>query len=174
MEELKELFGDGALTMDEFTAKLTEKGIKLADISKGGYIAKEKFDRQKAEFEKYKSDNDVSKYADYDEVVKERNLLRAEKEEAALAEKVKAANVSDPFRKFVLSEVRAKVTKENTFDKSLEAYLAANPQYIESQQQNPIIRIPSQVAGDKGAGGGQTTNAIMNEKLRSAVNKKNQ
>lgn len=173
MDELKELFGDGALTAEEFAAKVAEKGYKLADISKGGYISKDKFDRQKAEFEKYKADNDPSKYADYDEIVRERDLLRAEKEEAALAAKVAAAKVAEPFRKFVLSEVRAKVTDSVTFEKALETYLANNTQYIirEEPVDRPIIRIPSQLAGDKGEGVKNGANSYMNEKIRAAANK---
>ena len=170
MEELKELFGDGALTADEFTAKLQEKGIKLADISKGGYIAKEKFDRTKAEFDKYKAENDISKYADYDEIVKERDALKAEKEEATLVGKVSAAGVAAPFVKFVLSEVRGKVTDKVTIENAVEEYIKANPQYAEKQQA-PIIRIPSQLAGNNGGAGEGSPDDYMNKQIRAALKK---
>ena len=171
MEELRELFGDGALTAEEFDAKCAEKGYKLADISKGAYVAKEKFDRQKAEFDKYKAENDISKYADYDDIVKERNLLKAEKEEAALVSEVAAAGVAEPFRKFVLSEVRGNVTEQKPFKTALEEYLKDNEQYKQAAQPQPIIRFGSQLATDKGEGAKTGANSYMNEKIRAAANK---
>ena len=44
MEFLKEIFGDGALTYDQLAAKVAEKKMKLADLSTGGYVGKEKFE----------------------------------------------------------------------------------------------------------------------------------
>ena len=38
--ELKELFGDGALTYDQLAAACKDKGVKFADISGGDYISK--------------------------------------------------------------------------------------------------------------------------------------
>ena len=168
MEELKALFGEGALTADEFAAKVAEKGFKLVDLNKGAYIAKEKFDRQKADFDKYKAEHDTSKYADYDEIVKERDTLKAEKAEAELSSKVAAAGVAEPFRKFVLSEVRGKVTNEKPFDKALEEYLKENDQY-KAATQPPIFRVPSQVAGEKGGGGDTSADDYMNKQIRAAL-----
>ena len=91
------------------------------------YVVKR--DGQKADFDKYKAENDISKYADYDDIVKERNLLKAEKEEAALVSEVAAAGVAEPFRKFVLSEVRGNVTEQKPFKQALEEYLKDNEQY---------------------------------------------
>ena len=44
MEFLKELFESGALDFDAFSKAITEKGIKLADLSKGDYVSKLKYD----------------------------------------------------------------------------------------------------------------------------------
>ena len=44
MEFLKELFGTEALTFDQFAAKVNEHKMKLADISGGAYVGKDKFD----------------------------------------------------------------------------------------------------------------------------------
>lgn len=49
MEFLKEIFGDGALTYDQLAAKVAEKKMKLADLSAGGYVGKEKFETLSAE-----------------------------------------------------------------------------------------------------------------------------
>lgn len=44
MEFLKELFSEGALTYEQLSAKVTERGFKLADLSTGNYVAKKKFE----------------------------------------------------------------------------------------------------------------------------------
>lgn len=44
MDFLKELFGDGALTFEQLSAKVTEKGFKIADLSTGNYVAKKKYE----------------------------------------------------------------------------------------------------------------------------------
>ena len=110
MDELQELFGDGTLNYADFSAKLSEKGIKLANIKAGGYVDKAKFDKLSSEFSKFKQDNDVSKYADYDSIKTELETLKAEKADAELAKEVAAANVDAKFQRFVMSEVKALVT----------------------------------------------------------------
>lgn len=44
MDFLKELFGDKALTYDDFSKAVEAKKIKLADLSGGAYVSKEKLD----------------------------------------------------------------------------------------------------------------------------------
>ena len=44
MEELKDLFGENGIKYDDFIQKVNEKGIKLADLSKGEYVSKKKYD----------------------------------------------------------------------------------------------------------------------------------
>ena len=44
-EYLKALFGDGAITYDQFTEKLSgAENIKLVNLKEGGYVGKDKFD----------------------------------------------------------------------------------------------------------------------------------
>lgn len=43
MDFLKELFGEEALTFDQLSAKVTERGFKIADLSTGNYVAKKKY-----------------------------------------------------------------------------------------------------------------------------------
>lgn len=43
MDFLKELFNDGQLDYDTFSSKVNEKGFKLADLSKGDYVSKNKY-----------------------------------------------------------------------------------------------------------------------------------
>lgn len=44
MDFLKEVFGDKALTYDDFSKAVEAKKIKLADLSGGAYVSKEKLD----------------------------------------------------------------------------------------------------------------------------------
>ena len=44
MDFLKALFESGALTWEEFSQAVTEKGFKLADLATGKYVSKSKYD----------------------------------------------------------------------------------------------------------------------------------
>lgn len=44
MEFLKSLFESGALTWEQFTQAVAEKGYKLADLATGNYVSKRKYD----------------------------------------------------------------------------------------------------------------------------------
>ncbi len=50
MDFLKDLFGDKALSFDDFKKVLEgAKTIKLANLADGGYVSKEKFDTKETE-----------------------------------------------------------------------------------------------------------------------------
>lgn len=50
IEYLKDLFGGGALTFEEFSGKLEKaEGVKLANLKEGGYVGRDKFDALAAE-----------------------------------------------------------------------------------------------------------------------------
>ena len=167
MDELQELFGEGALNYADFSAKLSEKGIKLANIKAGGYVDKGKYDKLAGEYAKYKQENDVSKYADYDAIKTELETLKAEKADAELAKEVAAANVDVKFQKFVMSEVKPLVTDEKDFKTCLAEYLKENPQFVVNTQRQGVFQKSSQPNfDDGGAGGAPSTNKKMNEILR--------
>ena len=166
MDELQELFGDEALNYADFSAKLSEKGIKLANIKAGGYVDKAKFDKLSAEFAKYKTDNDVSKYADYDTIKTELEQLRAEKADAELAKEVAEANVDVKFQKFVMSEVKPLVTQQKDFKTCLAEYLKANSQFVVNTQRQGVFQKGSQAIFEGGGEPAKTTNAKMNAILR--------
>ena len=172
MDELQELFGNEALNYADFSAKLSEKGIKLANIKAGGYVDKAKFDKLSAEFSKFKQDNDVSKYADYDTIKTELEQLKAEKADAELAKEVAAANVDVKFQKFVMSEVKPLVTQQKDFKTCLAEYLKANPQFVVNTQRQGVFQKGSQPNFDDGnKGSAPSTNKKMNEILRGVRNK---
>lgn len=171
MDELQELFGEESLSYADFTAKLNEKGIKLANIKAGGYVDKGKYDKLAGEYAKYKQENDVSKYADYDTLKAELEKLKAEKEEAEFVAKVAEARVDAKFQKFVVSEVKPLVSDKKDFKTCLDEYLKENPQFVENVQRRGVIRSGSQVSLDEGSGAGaKNINQKMNDFIRGARN----
>ena len=167
MDELQEVFGEEALSYADFAAKLNERGIKLANIKAGGYVDKGKYDKLAGEFAKYKTENDVSKYADYDTIKTELETLKAEKADAELAKEVAEANVDTKFQRFVMSEVKALVTEKKDFKACLTEYLKENPQFVVNTQRQGVFQKSSQPNfDDGGAGGAPSTNKKMNEILR--------
>ena len=167
MDELQELFGDEALNYADFSAKLSEKGIKLANIKAGGYVDKAKFDKLSAEFSKFKQDNDVSKYADYDNIKTELEQLKAEKADAELAKEVEAAGIDSKFRKFVMTEVKALVTEKKDFKTCLDEYVKENPQFVVNPQRQNVFQKGSQANFESGEKSSVSpTNKKMNEILR--------
>lgn len=171
MDELQELFGEESLSYADFTAKLNEKGIKLANIKAGGYVDKGKYDKLAGEYAKYKQENDVSKYADYDTLKEELEKLKAEKEEAEFVAKVAEAKVDAKFQKFVVAEVKQLVSDKKDFKTCLDEYLKENPQFVENVQRRGVIRSGSQVSLDEGSGAGaKNINQKMNDFIRGARN----
>ena len=167
MDELQELFGEESLSYADFSAKLNEHGIKLANIKAGGYVDKGKYDKLAGEYAKYKQENDVSKYADYDTIKTELEQLKAEKADAELAKEVAEANIDSKFQRFVLSEVKALVTEKKDFKTCLAEYLKENPQFIVNTQRQGVFQKSSQPNFDDGdKGGAPSTNKKMNEILR--------
>lgn len=169
MDELKEIFGNGSLTFDDFNAKVAEKGYKLADLSKGGYVSKEKADRQQAklqqEYDEYKATNDISKYADYETIKTERDKLLAEKKESEINGILAEAGVEEKFRRFVASEVSANVTDKKDFKKCLEEYLTENPHFAEVNNANIFFKKTQPSL--QGGGEEKNENKKMNELIRS-------
>ena len=167
MEELQELFGEDTLSYADFEAKLAEKGIKLANLKAGGYVDKSKYDKLAGEYAKYKTENDVSKYSDYDDIKAELERLKAEKVDAELAKQVAEANIDSKFQRFVLSEVKALVTDKKDFKTCLAEYAKANPQFVVNAQRQNVFQRGSQANFEGGGGQGSTsTNKKMNEILR--------
>lgn len=171
MEDLfKSFFNEGeAINYEQFSQKLNESGMKLADINAGGYVDKNKYDRIVNEYADYKSKNDVSKYADYDKIKADLEQYKIKETEREKTDKLKNAKVDDKFVRFVMSEVDTMVNDKEDFDKCLEKYLKENPQYVSAQK--PVITFGSgiNIEGDgKGAPTQNETNKLMNKLIREA------
>jgi hypothetical protein len=172
MESLKQFFGeDGktAITYEQLSNGIAEKGIKLADLSLGGYVSKDKFDDQTRKFNDYKAKNDASKYADYDTIKAELEALKTEKADRQLIEKLSAKKVKPEFQKFVLNEIKANVTEQIDFDKAMDSYLKENAQYIAVEEEGkPTFFRSSSAQLDNGAGDKKNINQKMNALFRGA------
>ena len=46
MDFLKVLFENGAITWDQFVSGVTAQGFKIADLSTGNYVSKQKYDNE--------------------------------------------------------------------------------------------------------------------------------
>ena len=104
MEELKSLFGDVALTYEEFESKLNgASGIKLANLKSGNYVDRAKFEKANQNYTELESKYNqlVEDTKDYENNLKELETLRNEKANSDLIAKIKDAQVDDVFAKFV-------------------------------------------------------------------------
>lgn len=165
MDELKDLFGDESLDYATFEQKLTDSGMKLVNLKSGGYIDKAKYDKLAGDFTKYKTENDVSKYADYDSLKAEVEQLRAEKLEAGYMSEAAEAGVDEKFREFVVSKAKAGISKDKDFKSCLTDYLKDNQQFIVKQQQPKYFGTTSlDMSGKNNAE--KTTSQKMNDFLR--------
>ena len=183
-DELKELFGDKALSYDDFTKQVEGKGIKLVNLSAGGYIAKNKYDDDvkkaknldyKKKFEDLQAsiEGDDGVNAKLKNITTERDDYKSKyetlnKEYSILnaTNKVTNAGIKPKFAKFVANEVLEMTSDSIDFDTALKSYKAKNPQY---NAETTVVKKNSSI--DLG-GNSQTnqngTNQIMNDLIRSA------
>ena len=77
------------------------------------------------------------------------------------------SNVKKEFMKFVTSEISSKVNDETDFATALKDYKKENPQYFGDTVVKKVQTSPSLNAGE---GKPQSTNDIMNDILRGAIN----
>lgn len=172
---LRQFFGeDGntAITYEQLTKGIADKGIKLADLALGGYVSKDKFDEQTRKFNEYKTKNDMSKYADYEEIKAELELLKTEKADRELIEKLSGKKVKPEFQKFVLSEIKSSLKEGEDFDKAMETYLKTNVQYVAGEEKGKTFFKSSSAQLDGGSGEIKNENQKMNDFLRSGFNRK--
>lgn len=170
MDELKTLFGTESIDYATFEQRLTEKGIKLGNISGGAYVAADKYSKLQRDFDKYKSENDVSRYSDYDTIKNELETLKAAAIENEYLNTVTAAGVTEKFRKFVVSEVKGLVTDKKTFADCLTEYLKNNEQFVEkSERKGGFFQTGVNLNG--GGEGKKTTAEKMNSLIKGAIGK---
>ena len=77
------------------------------------------------------------------------------------------SNVKKEFSKFVRTEIMYKVDDKNDFESVLKEYKKENPQYFGDTVIKKVQSSPNLNGGEPQA---PTTNSIMNDILRSAIN----
>lgn len=75
---LKEIFGEDALTVDEFNKRLKNDGIKLADLSTGDYVSKAKYEKVASEKELLESSIEETAEKHKAEIEEVRNSMENE------------------------------------------------------------------------------------------------
>lgn len=182
--ELKELFGDKALSYDDFTKAIEGKGMKLANLSAGGYVAKSKYDEdlKKAKALDYKKkfedlqtsiEGDDGVNAKLKNLTTERDDYKSKYETLnkdysilIAKDKVTNAGIKPEFAKFVANEVLGMTSDTIDFDTALKSYKAKNPQF---NVETTVVRKNSSVdLGGKDQTNQSETNQIMNDLIRSA------
>ena len=81
--------------------------------------------------------------------------------------KMSDSNVKKEFSKFVTSEVMSQVNDDTDFATALENYKKENPQYF---GETVVKKVQSSPTLSSGGAKETTTNDVMNDILRSAVN----
>jgi len=95
MEFLKSVFGEGALTFDEFAVGVAQNGLKLADLAAGGYVDKRKVAGRIAEMEealRLRDEEDVRRSED---ALLTRRIVECVGDRKFAGEYVKNAVISD-------------------------------------------------------------------------------
>ena len=173
MEFLKELFGTEALTYDQLAEKVTAKKMKLADLSAGAYVGKEKFEALSVEKEGLatrlaEANTKLEGYdpewkAKAEQAQKDAEAKVAELERRQLLGQQAAALKfsSESARRAFVADLEAKGLpvqdgKLLGFDDFVKEYQAADPGAFASAAKPPVVVRPT----DGGAPGPVTKEAF--------------
>jgi len=143
---------------------LDKETIDTIMAEHGKYIteAKEQIMELKDQVGEYKTKIDQD-----EESLKNLQTLTDENKDLKAQVQMNGSNVKKEFSKFVTSEVMSKVNDDTDFATALESYKKENPQYF---GETVIKKVQSSPTLTSGGAKETTTNDIMNEVLRSAVN----
>lgn len=180
MENLKKLMGSAykeGITVEEINAFLGSH--KVVDLSLGGYVDKDKYDRavndKSALQTKY--DELSEKTKDYDTLKTENDGFKAEKSDNELKAKLKGYGVSEKSFKYVKGDITDKVLTLGDDDKAnkeaVAKYLKEHPQFAESGGSfRKIVTKPVHNNNDGEGEGSQDANKTINDNIRAALGKK--
>lgn len=154
LEFLKDCFENDE-AFKKFEEKVDEKGIKVADLSNGDYVAKKKFDDKVSELNTLQTKyTELEKNAQTDEASKTK-IADLEKQLGEYKTKYETLDkehshylnrdtvISNGFKKefadFVVSEINKNVSETIDFETAMKGYKAKNPQFTETEQKNKVI-----------------------------------
>lgn len=159
----------------------------MREFLKGLDLDKETIDTIMAEHGKYLTglkeqvEEYKTKISDYENQVKELNgkiednnksledlqNLTNENKDLKAEIQMNGSKVKSEFLKFVKNEVMSKVNDDTDFNTALEDYKKENPQYFGD---TVVKKVQSSPSLNTGEGSPHTTNEIMNDILRGALN----
>lgn len=134
----------------------------MAEVGKNFSTLKEERDSLKDKVKELEASNSdtATKLQNLDTLTNENKDLKAQLQ-------MGDSNVKKEFSKFVRSEIMSKVDDKNDFESVLKEYKKDNPQYFGDTVIKKVQSSPNLNGGEPQA---PTTNSIMNDILRSAIN----
>lgn len=179
MEFLQSLFGDESLSYEQFKAKVTESKIKIADLSGGAYVGKDKFDTLLADRDNLKSrlDEANGKLEGYDPEWKskaekaqqeaENKILSMQRSQMVKEKSEQLKFSSESARRAFLADLEAKNLpvedgKMLGFDDFVSAYRETDPAAFAPDRPAPTITIPG-----KGVSPKQTEQQYLDSKYKN-------
>lgn len=180
LEFLKECF-DNDEAFKKFEEKVDEKGIKIADLSVGDYVAKKKYDDKVSEYNNLQTKyTELEKNVQTDEVSKNKinelekqlgeyknnyETLDKEHKHYMNRDKVISNGFKKEFADFVVSEINKNVSETIDFETAMKGYKAKNPQFTEAEKRVVIKQnsMPSMSGNNQDK---QNNNEFMNSLIR--------
>lgn len=134
----------------------------MAEVGKNFSTLKEERDSLKDKVKELEASNSdtATKLQNLDKLTNENKDLKAQLQ-------MGDSNVKKEFSKFVRTEIMSKVDDKNDFESVLKEYKKENPQYFGDTVIKKVQSSPNLNGGEPQA---PTTNSIMNDILRSAIN----
>lgn len=134
----------------------------MAEVGKNFSTLKEERDSLKDKVKELEASNSdtATKLQNLDTLANENKDLKAQLQ-------MSDSNVKKEFSKFVRTEIMSKVDDKNDFESVLKEYKKENPQYFGDTVIKKVQSSPNLNGGEPQA---PTTNSIMNDILRSAIN----
>ena len=167
MDNLKTLMGNAYhenLTIEEVDAFLT--GKKLADLSSGSYVAKDKFSKIEAELKELR---EATK--DYEEVKKQVETYQTKEKETTLKQALVEAGIKDEFIDYIAFKVeKGEIANDDKLVNNVKTYIKDKPQFAKvAEADKPVVKKTIETSIGNGNDKPKTDNKAINDALRSAV-----
>lgn len=148
--------------MTEYGKSISTEKAKIDDLNSKlevNNVKMKEYEDKIATLEQNSTDN-ATKLKDLETLTNENKDLKAQLQ-------MSDSNVKKEFSKFVRTEIMSKVDDKNDFETVLKNYKKENPQYFGDTVIKKVQSSPNLNGGEPQA---PTTNSIMNDILRSAIN----
>lgn len=155
MKDLRQFLKGMELEADQIDTIMSEVGKNFSQLKEERDTLKDKV----KELETSSGDM-ATKLQNLDTLTNENKDLKAQLQ-------MGDSNVKKEFSKFVRTEIMSKVNDKNDFESVLKEYKKENPQYFGDTVIKKVQSSPNLNGGEPQA---PTTNSIMNDILRSAIN----